>query len=87
MEGQSGEGAYERDQSWLRAFSRILAKLRKLPDAQPFLAPVDFEGLGLPDYVQVFEIIEMLASSCHRSSLQEHLRERENTVVIALVIP
>ncbi len=43
----------ERDAGWLRACSKILSKLRKSVNAGPFLIPVDPEGMGLPDYLQV----------------------------------
>ncbi len=39
--------------SWVSEAKKVLGQLKKFPDADPFLYPVDWKGMGLDDYPKV----------------------------------
>ena len=41
--------------SWVSEAKKLLTQLKKFPDADPFLYPVDWKGMGLDDYPKIIK--------------------------------
>ena len=71
---------------WQAEAKKVLGSLRKFPDADPFLLPVDWKGLGLKDYPQIVKVPMDLTTVATKLSNQQYSSIEEFVTDFKLII-